>query len=79
MLRFQTVLWFLFLTIYGYSQTTYSLDFISGAEFTYRNLSTTSEKQSVLETLSRRERVENGKFIFTGGFNFGLRKRLGKN
>lgn len=59
--------------IFGFSQINQSIDFISGIEYSYRNLTTSSEDEIVVGILENRDNKESGKLNWRIGFNYNLR------
>ncbi len=67
---------FLVLPILGFSQIDQSVDLVTGIDYSYRNLSTSSEESMVLNIFEDREEREIGKLNWRLGLNYN--RRLGK-
>lgn len=68
-----TVTLILIIPIFGFSQINQAIDFISGIEYSYRNLTTSSEEEIVVEIMENRDDKESGRFNWRFGFNYNLR------
>ena len=63
----------LLIPVFGFSQINQSFDFVSGIEYSYRNLTTSSEDKSVKWILESRDNEESGKLNWRVGFNYNRR------
>ncbi len=63
----------LLIPVLGFSQINQSIDFIGGIEYSYRNLTTSSNDATVLATLKNLDDKESGKFNWRIGFNYNRR------
>ena len=66
----------LIIPMFGFSQISQSIDIVSGIEYSYRNLTTSSEDEIVTKILESRDNEESGKFNWRIGFNYNQRLRL---
>jgi len=60
----------IFLPFLGISQINSSIDFIAGLDYSYRNLSTSSDDAVVLGILENRDEKESGKINWRFGLNY---------
>lgn len=63
----------LIIPILGFSQMNQTIDFITGIEYSYRSLSTSSEEEFMVGIMENRENYERGKFNWRIGLNYNIR------
>ena len=63
----------LIIPILGFGQINQTIDFISGIEYSYRNLTTSSEEGIAVGMMENRDDKETGKINWRLGFNYNLR------
>lgn len=71
-IKFIATLVFIIPTL-GFGQINQSIDFISGIEYSYRKLTTSSEDEFIVGILDKRDNKESGKLNWRIGFNYNLR------
>ena len=64
---------FLVIPIFTFSQINQSIDFVSGIDYSYRNLSTSSDEEVFAKIIDDRDEKEVGKLNWRIGFNYNLR------
>lgn len=57
----------------GFCQINQSIDFVSGIEYSYRNLATASQNEIMSVILESRDQTETGKLNWRIGFNYNQR------
>ena len=68
-----TTILILIIPMFGFGQISQSIDIVSGIEYSYRNLTTSSEDEIVTKILESRDNEESGKFNWRIGFNYNRR------
>ena len=56
--------------IVGFSQINQSIDFVGGIDYSYRNLTTSSDDETIQERLDNLDEKESGKLNWRIGFNY---------